>query len=202
MFTGIVRSLGTVGDVTPEADGALQLTIDVAWPEKVNDGDSVAVNGACLTVLGNSTTTISFHLMPETLRKTNLGAAQQGSKVNLERPLTMAARLDGHFVQGHVDGLATVTKIVSEGQDKIFTFQVARELAAYLIPKGSVALDGVSLTVIDCTATTFRISMMPYTLEHTTFHRVTAGYQANFEADMIGKYVAALTQKYVARHDA
>ena len=200
MFTGIIRHRGAISDTHLQSDGALQLIIDVTWSEKVAEGDSVAVNGACLTVLEHTPTTLTFRLMAETLRKTNLGSVKKGDLVNLERPLHIGERLDGHFVQGHVDGIATVTDIALEGQDKMFTFQVPPDLLDYLIPKGSVTLDGVSLTVVDRAADTFRVSMMPYTVLHTTFQNAKVGYQANFEADMLGKYVVTLTQNYLQTH--
>ena len=134
--------------------------------------------------------------MPETLRKTNLGALRVGSVVNLERPLQLTDRIDGHFVQGHVDDVATITQRVLEGDDVLFTFQVPASLRQYLIPKGSVTLDGVSLTVVDVSADTFRVSMMPYTITRTTFQSADIGYRANIETDMLGKYVVSLALKY------
>ncbi len=195
MFTGIIRALGTVTTVATDPNGAMHLTITTTWPETLAAGDSVAVNGACLTLLSPATTTLQFRLMPETLRKTAFSGVAVGTLVNLERPLQLSDRIDGHFVQGHVDGVATVVAKESEGNDTLFNFQIAPDLLSYLIPKGSVALDGVSLTIIDIQNDTFRVSMMPYTVEHTAFQHAQLGYRANFEADMLGKYVVNLLKK-------
>lgn len=200
MFTGIIRNLGTVTAVTSDPDGAMHLTITTRWPEKLAAGDSVAVNGACLTLLSPATTTLQFRLMPETLRKTAFAAISPGTLVNLERPLQLTDRIDGHFVQGHVDGIATVVAKESEGNDTLFSFKIAPDLLSYLISKGSVALDGVSLTIMDIKDDTFRVSMMPYTMEHTAFQHAQLGYRANFEADMLGKYVVSLLKKSAASH--
>ena len=196
MFTGIIRHLGTVSAIRHAPAGAVHMSVTVAWPAQLQAGDSVAVNGACLTLLEPASTILQFRLMPETLRKTNLGALRVGSVVNLERPLQLTDRIDGHFVQGHVDDVATITQRVLEGDDVLFTFQVPASLRQYLIPKGSVTLDGVSLTVVDVSADTFRVSMMPYTITRTTFQSADIGYRANIETDMLGKYVVSLALKY------
>jgi len=194
MFTGIIRYVGNITKIKSQ-ESSSDLVIASSLGQEVAEGDSVAVNGTCLTVLSHSKDTLTFRLMAETLKRTNLGNLKLHMAVNLERPLRPDQPLDGHFVQGHVDGLATVTNIESIGGDKIFTFKVSADLLPYLIPKGSVALDGVSLTVVDVNDAThtFTVSIMPYTLEHTVFGKVEVGYHANLEVDMIGKYVRRFT---------
>lgn len=188
MFTGIIRHLGQVESLHESTSGT-HLILVTSLADQVSSGDSLAVNGACLTVLQHTAHTITFRLMQETLRRTNLGQLKPKSHVNLERPLTPTQSIDGHFVMGHIDGLAAVTAISTIKQDKIFTCKLQAELLRYLISKGSIALDGVSLTVVDVTQRSFTVSLMPYTLEHTLFGQVSAPYQANIEVDLLGKYV-------------
>jgi len=195
MFTGIIRSLGKVTQVAQE-DGAVVLTVGGEVAPPLAEGDSVAVNGACLTALSVTQDSFVLRLMQETLDKTNLGDLQVGSVVNLERPLTGGQTLDGHFVLGHVDGVSEVVAITAVGEDRIFTFKPPQDLMKYLIPKGSVALDGVSLTVVDVHDDTFTVSIMPYTLQHTTFGQAAVGYQVNMEADMIAKQVVSVLEKH------
>ena len=194
MFTGIIRSLGSVSKIDQRATNAA-LTIATAMAKDLAEGDSLAINGVCLTVLATSGTTINFHVMQETLAKTNLGLLNQGTEVNLERPLQAGQAIDGHFVMGHIDEVAQVTSITQAGADSVFTFKPPDHLLPYLIPKGSVALDGVSLTIVDIVDDSFRVSMFPYTLEHTTFGKAKVGYKANIEVDMLGKYVERMLNR-------
>jgi riboflavin synthase len=187
MFTGIIRELGTVSSVdTTPSD--VTLHIKASNTKTLSLGDSIAVNGACLTVLDNNTTQFSVRLMQETINKTNLNFLKSGARVNLEKPLKVGQTVDGHFVLGHVDGIAKVLKITNAGDDKVFTFALSASLMKYIIPKGSVALDGVSLTVVDVYSNSFTVSMMPFTLKHTTFGQANVGYRANIETDVLGKY--------------
>ncbi|MEX0650257.1 MAG: riboflavin synthase [Candidatus Andersenbacteria bacterium] len=199
MFTGIIRHLGTIENIRDEADGAKVFSIGTELGRDLQEGDSVAVNGACLTVLSADKTSWQLRLMRETLAKTNLGTLAVNSAVNLERPLVVGDRLDGHFVQGHVDGVCKIVSIEPVGNDRIFTFQPTNQLTIlpYLVSKGSVALDGVSLTVVEVNSSVFTVSIMPYTLEHTTFGQREIGDTVNIEVDMIGKYV--LNQSHI-RH--
>jgi riboflavin synthase len=200
MFTGIIRHLGKVKEITT-AQKATHLTITSPISAKLIEGASVAVNGVCLTVLASTDRTSTFRLMAETLKRTNLGQLQAGDTVNLEQPITANQPIDGHFVLGHVDGQAAVTNIKTVKKDKIFTFRPPRILLPHLIPKGSVALDGVSLTVVDVLDDTFTVSMMPYTLQHTLFGQVKKDYQSNMEADILGKYtITFLRQTLSAKH--
>jgi riboflavin synthase len=188
MFTGIIRYQGQVESLQ-ESVGGTHLVLATPLATEVNAGDSLAVNGACLTVLQHTAQTITFRLMQETLQRTNLGQLKPKSPVNLERPLTPTQSIDGHFVMGHIDGLATITAISTVKHDKIFTCRLPSGLLRYLIPKGSIALDGVSLTLVDINQDSFTVSLMPYTLEHTLFGQVSANYQTNIEVDLLGKYV-------------
>lgn len=197
MFTGIIRHKGTVKSAA-KRDGAVVFDIETPLSAEVAVGDSVAVNGACLTVLQTTKTTWQARLMSETLTKTNLGDLLPGGAVNLERPPSMNQGLDGHFVQGHVDGVCTVERIETIGDDSIFTFKAPAALLPYLIPKGSVALDGVSLTVVDVHNDTFTVSIMPYTMQETTFGSRSTGDRINMEADMIGKYVQSFVRHFKA----
>lgn len=196
MFTGIIRHLGTIHTKKQEKDGAVILIIETSLAASLHKGDSVAVNGVCLTVLEHSKNSWTARLMQETLKRTNLGDVIVGGHVNLERPLAIGDVLDGHFVQGHVDGMATVSNIEHVGDDTIYAFTPPSILMPYFIPKGSVAIDGVSLTVVDVTDTEFTVSIMPYTRKKTTFGTRRVGDQVNIEVDMIGKYVQSFL-----RHD-
>ena len=191
MFTGIIRHLGTVTSFEQQPNAAIVVvTTDVA--SQVAEGDSVAVNGACLTALEHDASTITFRLMQETLMKTNLGELTEGAQLNLERSVAAGERFDGHFVLGHVDGVATISAREPVGDDRVFTFTPPTELTPFLIDKGSVAIDGVSLTVVEARDNDFTASIMPYTLEHTTFGSRGVGDQVNIELDMIAKHVGRI----------
>ncbi len=188
MFTGIIRNVGTITKIDRSPDS---MFLSISSPNKTipTEGSSLAVNGACLTVLPSVGEAINFRLMKETLDKTNLGKLKIDDRVNLEHPLVIGDALDGHFVLGHVDGIAVTKNIEKVGGDLIFTFQPPANLMSNLIPKGSIALDGVSLTIVSVLKETFTVSVMPYTLEHTTFGSIEVGYESNIEIDMIAKHV-------------
>jgi len=188
MFTGIVEEIGTVkslqaGRLTILADSVLKGT---------KLGDSINVNGACLTVTAMSGNTFSIDVMPETLRRTNLGALRPGERVNLERALAADGRFGGHFVQGHVDGTGRVGSVVPE--DEAFLMKVAApsDIICYVVEKGFIAVDGVSLTVTNCDAVSFTVSLVAYTLQHTTLKHKKPGDVVNLEVDIIAKYVEKL----------
>lgn len=201
MFTGIIRHMGEVTRFTSE-DKASQLSIASDMAAGVECGDSVAVNGACLTVLEvypstslRANETMKFRLMDETLQRTSLGQLQVGRVVNLERPVAAGERFDGHFVMGHVDGVCEIKKLTQVGGDTIFTFQAPENLLVYMIEKGSISLNGVSLTIVNVNDDgTFTVSMMPYTLAHTMFGEAAVGDRINVEVDMIGKHVVRFLQ--------
>lgn len=192
MYTGIIRELGSICD-HQMADGSVSLSLDrPASFVKLREGDSVALNGVCLTVLNPKEDTWRVRLMHETRVSTNLDDLAIGSPVNLELPVAAGERFDGHFVQGHVDGVGHIADIQPAGDDRVMRFRLPSALLPYCVSKGSVALNGVSLTVVDVLADSIAVSLMPYTLRHTTFGRAQIGERVNVEVDMLAKYVARL----------
>jgi riboflavin synthase len=195
MFTGIIEIMGTVRRVADEGAGR-DLTVAVPqFAAALTLGESVAVNGACLTVVAHDSETCRFQAGPETLLRTNLGALAVGDRVNLERSLRVSDRLGGHLVQGHVDGMGHVAERQQQGEWELFRFKCPPEVAAQVVPKGSVAVDGVSLTVVDVGADRFSVALIPHTLTHTTLGDKSIGAAVNLETDLIGKYVLKYLQQ-------
>ena len=192
MFSGIVESLGTVTAILPEPPGCRIVIEDAKIAATTNVADSISVNGCCLTVIEKTATTFTFQAGPETLARTNLGRLASGSPVNLERALVVGDRLGGHFVSGHIDGLATLNKIDDHGDWQNHSFSVSPELASQMASKGSVAVDGVSLTLVQCEKDMFSVALIPYTLKVTTLGNRTVGEQVNIETDILAKYVKRL----------
>ncbi len=197
MFTGIIEDLGTVEGIKRTVKGAV-VSLGTALPlTRISIGDSIAVNGACLTVVrkrgGNRRGTIagiiSMDVSAETLRRTTLGGLAMGDRVNLERCLTLDKLLGGHLVSGHVDGVGKIVAITPEGDSKLYTFEVPPAQVRYLVEKGSVAIDGVSLTVFAITGRRFSVALIPHTLKLTTLGRKGPGAAVNVESDMLVKYV-------------
>lgn len=189
MFTGIIEDLGTVEGIKRTGEGAL-LSFATAMPlARISIGDSIAVNGACLTVVKKRRGVIAMDVSAETLRRTTLGTLAVGDRVNLERCLTLDKLLGGHLVSGHVDGVGKIVAITPEGDSKLYTFEVAPAQARYLVEKGSVAIDGVSLTVFAITGRRFSVALIPHTLKLTTLGRKGRGAAVNVESDMLVKYV-------------
>ena len=189
MFTGIIQGLGTLVDKRSAGGGmifVLEADFELTDPE---EGESIAVNGACLTARDIRGRRFGVDVSPESLARTGLGRLQSGSRVNLERALRLSDRLGGHLVSGHVDAQARVEERRSTGDFTLFTFALDPGLTRYIIEKGSVALDGVSLTVNSCERGRFAVSIIPHTLQMTTLGRLKPGDQVNVEVDMIGKYV-------------
>ena len=193
MFTGLVQTIGTVTSI---ADGRLKLT--TAEPLGLAEGDSIAVNGVCLTASGVAGTGFDADVMGETLRRTALGALAPGAEVNLELPLRAGDHLGGHIVQGHVDGTAAVESVTDEGFARVVRVSAPEDLLRYIVEKGSVAVDGVSLTVAEVDDGGFSVSLIPETLERTTLGAAEAGRQVNIEVDVIAKYVEKLVVGHVA----
>ena len=191
MFTGIVEDTGRLAEVKRMADG-LRVRIETALAPSLSAGASLAVNGVCLTVVLVDGTQVLTDIGPETARVTTLGSATRGQAVNLERPLRLDGRLDGHFVQGHVDAVGTVADVRAEPQSESrwLTVQFPAALASHFIHKGSVAVDGVSLTVAGLGDREFDVQVIPYTWVHTTLSQLRPNDKVNLECDMIGKYVA------------
>jgi riboflavin synthase len=187
MFTGIIEAVGRVRELTPTGSG-YRLRFETALATELRPGDSVAVNGVCLTTVGTEGNMVWADIGPETARITNLGALRSGV-VNLERPMRLDGRLGGHLVLGHVDGVGQVTALRVDAESHWLTVGFPAHLAAYFIGKGSIAVDGVSLTVADLRDTVFDVQIVPFTWEHTTISRMQVGDAVNLECDMIGKYV-------------
>lgn len=211
MFTGLIEQVGEIRRTQPRAGG---LDIVVHAPGIAGEltiGESVSINGACLTVEQNDDSTFTAHAGEETLRRTTLQEAKSGTRANLERALLPGSRLGGHFVQGHVDGIGRVTARQSAGSTVWFEFAAPPELAQYIAPKGSIAVDGVSLTVVDCTGAQFRVAIIPHTLGATNLGERQPGDPVNLEVDVLAKYVARLldaqsgagaklTEEYLREH--
>lgn len=190
MFTGIIEAMGAVVRLLRRG-GAIRLEVrsPVQMLEDLKIGDSIAVNGACVTVTDVEADVFAADLVPETLGRTNLGTLQTGEEVNLERPLKAEARLDGHIVQGHVDVVGLVRSRRRVGAQELLEVNVPFELTRYLAPKGSVAVDGVSLTVVDVNKDRFRVALIPHTIASTTLGRKIQGQSVNVEVDVLSKYV-------------
>mgnify|MGYP001336597014 CR=1 FL=1 len=195
MFTGLIEDVGKIGGLRLRKGSAV-ITVQTKLPVgKMPMGASVAVNGACLTVVKKLKNAFTVDVSPESLACTNLGTLKPGSLVNLEQPMRLNERLGGHLVTGHVDGVGTVAAIEKQGDFTIFTFQVAKELGRLLVSKGSVAVDGISLTVNQCRRQRFAVAIIPFTLQHTKLQGRRVGDKVNIETDLIGKYVHSFLVK-------
>jgi riboflavin synthase len=195
MFTGLIEDVGTIGDLRLQQKSAV-LTVKTRLPVRsMARGASVAVNGACLTVVKKGPKSFTVDVSPETLQRTSLETLTIGSMVNLERPMRLADRLGGHLVTGHVDGVGAVAAIERQGEFTIVTFDVPAPLGALLVPKGSVAVDGISLTVNVCRKQRFSVAIIPFTLRHTNLRARKVGDKVNIETDLIGKYVQSFMRQ-------
>jgi riboflavin synthase len=197
MFTGLVEEGGTVRRVTPGEAGARLEIAARTLLEGLAVGDSVAVNGACLTAVAVAADGFAVDAVAETLRRTALGAAAPGDRVNLERPMRLGDRLDGHLVQGHVDGVGTVRGVRPEGESAILEIAAPPGVLRYVVEKGSITVDGVSLTVAGRLADAFTVALIPHTMAVTTLGPQALGRPVNLEADVVAKYVEALATPYV-----
>jgi riboflavin synthase len=195
MFTGLIEDVGKIAALKLR-EGSAVLTVQTKLPlGKMAMGASVAVNGACLTVVKKLKNAFTVDVSPETLACTNLDTLKPASLVNLEQPMRLNERLGGHLVTGHVDGVGTIAAIKKHGDFTIFTFQVAKELGRLLVSKGSVAVDGISLTVNQCRRQRFSVAIIPFTLQHTNLQGRRVGDKVNIETDLIGKYVHSFLVK-------
>jgi len=194
MFTGLVADKGTVTAVDATADG-VRLAVETALAPEISEGDSVAVNGVCLTATTIADGRFTADVMHETLRRSSLAEVAEGAPVNLELPLRASDRLGGHVVQGHVDGVAVVRETREDGFARVVTFDAPPQLLRYVVEKGSIAVDGVSLTVSAIDDRSFSVSLIPETLERTTLGTAEPGRPVNLEVDVLAKYV----EKLVAR---
>ena len=193
MFTGLVADLGSVTALDATADG-VRLRVRTALAGELSDGDSVAVNGVCLTAVGPDGESFGADVMHETLRRSSLADVRAGTRVNLELPLRAHDRLGGHVVQGHVDGVGTVRAVRRDGFARVVTVAVDRGLLRYVVEKGSVAVDGVSLTVAALDGDAFDVSLIPETLERTNLGAAAPGTVVNIEVDILAKYVEKLVR--------
>ncbi|MDA7951584.1 MAG: riboflavin synthase [Pirellulaceae bacterium] len=190
MFTGLVETLGKVVSLIPEGPG-MRLTVKPILPfSDTRLGDSIAVNGCCLTVVSIDEQNFAFEAGSETLSRTNLGQLELGSRVNLERSLKVGDRMGGHFVSGHVDALGKLVRIEPDEKWSTLTFSVPPALTTQMASKGSVTVDGVSLTLVDVTEETFSVALIPHTLEMTTLGSLEKGSSVNIETDILAKYVS------------
>ena len=192
MFTGIVEEIGTVTSAQPRN---LVITANKVL-QGMELGGSIAVNGVCLTVTNFNSNSFSVDIMPETLRRTNLGLLCAGDEVNLERPLTLEKQLGGHFVQGHIDYTGRVTSVTWDGEAMLIRLEAPPEAMRYIAKKGFIAVDGVSLTIVDYGASSFLVSIVDYTRKHTTLGSKQVGDLVNLEVDIIAKYLERLSQAH------
>jgi riboflavin synthase len=191
MFTGLVESTGTVRSIEPDAQGA-RVEVSTTLAGELHEGDSVAVNGVCLTAVSTGADSFRADVMAETLRRSSLGPLTAGDAVNLELPLRAGAPLGGHIVQGHVDGTGEVEELHDEGFARVIRVACDPELLRYVVEKGSIAVDGVSLTVASVDEDGFTVSLIPETLERTTLGAAETGRVVNLEVDVLAKYVEKL----------
>jgi len=190
MFTGLIERMGTVVAVEPRGEG-LRLEIGApGWQGDPREGDSVAINGCCLTAALVSDAGFAADVVPETVRRTRLGRLRVGDPVNLERAMRLDQRLGGHLVQGHIDGVGRVVSVRTEGEGRRIAFELQRSPAPYVAEKGSIAIDGVSLTVAACEGARCEVAYIPYTLQSTVAGRYVEGADVHVEVDVVARYVA------------
>ena len=188
MFTGLIETVGEVAEVKPTAAG-VRLRLTTTLSPELSSGDSVAVNGVCLTVVSADASGVHMDVSPETLRVSALGSLKRGAAVNMERPMRADSRVGGHFVQGHVDETGTIEEIRKDGDCLWVTVKFPPSLAAQIVRKGSIAIDGISLTVAGVDDRRFDVQIIPFTWEHTTLRFTKVNDLVNLECDMLGKYV-------------
>jgi riboflavin synthase len=189
MFTGLIEAVGKVVERKPTPGNGFRLRIGSALASELAVGDSLAVNGVCLTIILAASDEIHADIGPETVRVTTLGRLARGGRVNLERPLRADGRIGGHLVQGHVDAVGRVEELREDADCHWLTVSFPPELAPFIVHKGSIAVDGISLTVAGLGADRFDVQIVPYTMAHTNLSRAQTGDRVNLECDMIGKYV-------------
>ncbi len=191
MFTGIIIGKGKVTKLAkPKSRSAIQMTVDLGkYAKGLKIGQSVAINGVCLSATKISGKKCIFEMIDETTKKTDLGNVKAGSTVNIERSLKVGDRLEGHFVLGHIDGVATLTKIEKKPKEVKFWFKVPKKLVKYVVKKGSIALDGISLTVVDVKKDLASVCLIPHTIKVTNFKAKKIGDKLNIETDILGKYI-------------
>jgi len=198
MFTGLIENLGDVDEVKP-TPGGFRLRVTTTLSAELMPGESISVNGVCLTVVSADTNGFHTDISPETARVSSLGTLKRGSKVNLERPLRADARLGGHFVQGHVDTVGTIEELRQDGDSFWVTVRFPALVAPYIVRKGSIAVNGISLTVAGVDDKMFDIQIIPFTWEHTNLSSAKIGDPVNIECDILGKYVVKFAEQYMKK---
>ena len=197
MFTGIIEGIGKVLTLSKNTNrrSAVKMTVDLGKHAKgLKIGQSVALNGVCLTVTGISESKCDFEMIDETTKKTDLGNLRVGSMVNIERSLKVGDRMEGHFVLGHVDGVGRIKKIEKRPKEIKVWFEIPKHLARFVVQKGSIAVDGISLTVVDAIKNRISVCLIPHTMKVTNFHTKRVGDKINIETDILGKYILKQTQ--------
>ena len=199
MFTGIIEELGTVGQMDRRPD-SIKLTIQARKVlEGTQLGDSIAVNGVCLTVTSMTDSSFTADVMHETMRRSSLSDIKSGSKVNLERAMQVGGRLGGHIVSGHIDGVGHIARIAFDGIARVITISIPKDMEPFIVEKGSIAIDGISLTVVSVGNSQFSVSIIPHTMAHTTLIDKHPGAVVNLETDVIGKYVHSFTTAHTGK---
>jgi riboflavin synthase len=198
LFTGIIEEVGRVRSLRRQAESAVLGIEARSVGAELKPGDSIAVNGACLTVTDRKGDGLSCDLSPETLQRTTLGEARRGMAVNLERPLSLGSRLGGHFVQGHIDGIGRLISRAPGGDGSVVTIEYPAELERYFVYKGSVAVDGISLTIAALKGNAFTVAVIPFTMKTTNLGSLQVGSAVNLEVDILGKYVERFFQSGLA----
>ena len=199
MFTGIIEELGTVGQMDRRPD-SIKLSIQARKVlEGTQLGDSIAVNGVCLTVTSMTDSSFTADVMHETMRRSSLSDIKSGSKVNLERAMQVGGRLGGHIVSGHIDGVGHIARIASDGIARVITISIPKDMEPFIVEKGSIAIDGISLTVVSVGNSQFSVSIIPHTMAHTTLIDKHPGAVVNLETDVIGKYVHSFTTAHTGK---
>lgn len=192
MFTGIIEGIGTIEKIekNPKNRSAIKMTVDLDKQAKgLKIGQSVAINGVCLTVTKISKNKCNFEMIEETTKKTSLGNLETGSIVNIERSIRAGERMEGHFVLGHIDGVGTIKKIEKKPKEIKIWFDIPNQLARYVVKKGSIAVDGISLTVVDVMKNNISVCLIPHTMKVTNFNSKKIGDKINIETDILGKYI-------------
>ena len=199
MFTGIIEELGTVGQMDRRPD-SIKLTIQARKVlEGTQLGDSIAVNGVCLTVTSMTDSSFTADVMHETMRRSPLSDIKSGSKVNLERAMQVGGRLGGHIVSGHIDGVGHIARIAADGIARVITISIPKDMEPFIVEKGSIAIDGISLTVVSVGNSQFSVSIIPHTMANTTLIDKHPGAVVNLETDVIGKYVHSFTTAHTGK---
>lgn len=199
MFTGIIEELGTVGQMDRRPD-SIKLTIQARKVlEGTQLGDSIAVNGVCLTVTSMTDSSFTADVMHETMRRSSLSDIKSGSKVNLERAMQVGGRLGGHIVSGHIDGVGHIVRIAADGIARVITISIPKDMEPFIVEKGSIAIDGISLTVVSVGNSQFSVSIIPHTMANTTLIDKHPGAVVNLETDVIGKYVHSFTTAHTGK---